>query len=284
MVAALAILVTGALSIPVPPPSIDAAERPRPLRAIVAQPAYFVALFGAATGSGVMILAMTATPIAMVEHHHTLADAARVIQAHVLGMFIPSFFTGSLIARFGILPVMLAGVAVLGGHIAMTLSGTGFPSFLGALVFLGVGWNFLFVGGTTLLTQTYTAAERGRAQATNDLVIYAVGLLASLGAGAFLGRLGWQMLNLALLPWLAVAAGLILWLAMRRRTDAGRCHQDRHSCADGSGGFSRPTLGVHETPSPRCLASRPSRACRSGLPGMGSVWRSSQPLRPRRLP
>jgi MFS family permease len=165
-----------------------------------------------------MILAMTATPIAMVEHHHTLADASRVIQAHVLGMFIPSFFTGSLIARFGVLPVMLAGVAVLGGHVAMTLSGTGFPSFLGALVFLGVGWNFLFVGGTTLLTQTYTAPERGRAQATNDLVIYAVGLLASLGAGAFLGHLGWQMLNLALLPWLAIAAGLIIWLAMRRRT------------------------------------------------------------------
>ena len=81
-----------------------------------------------------------------------------------------------------------------------------------------MGWNFPFVGGITLLTQTCTAPKRGRAQATNDLVIYAVGLLASLGAGAFLGRLGWQMLNLALLPWLAIAAGLIIWLAMRRRT------------------------------------------------------------------
>ena len=217
VVGSLAILVTGALSIPDPRPFDDVAERPRPLRAIVSQPAYLVALFAAATGSGVMILAMTATPIAMIEHHHSLADASRVIQGHVLGMFIPSFFTGSLIARFGVLPVMLVGVAILGGHIAMTLSGTGFTSFAAALVFLGVGWNFLYVGGTTLLTQTYTAAERGRAQATNDLVIYAVGLLASLSAGAFLGRLGWQMLNLALLPWLAVAAGLILWLAVRRR-------------------------------------------------------------------
>ena len=218
-VAAAAILVTGGLHIPRVRAASKESEIQRPLGVIVSQPAYFVALFGAATGSGVMILAMTATPIAMVEHQHTLADASRVIQAHVLGMFIPSFFTGSLIARFGVLPVMLAGVAVLGGHIAMTLSGTGFTSFLAALVFLGVGWNFLYVGGTTLLTQTYTAAERGRAQATNDLAIYAVGLLASLGAGAFLGRLGWQMLNLALVPWLALAAGLIVWLAVRRRTE-----------------------------------------------------------------
>ena len=216
-VAAAAVLVSTWVRVPRPQATALESATPRPLRTIVAQPAYFVALFGAATGSGVMILAMTATPIAMVEHHHTLADASRVIQAHVLGMFIPSFFTGALIARFGILPVMLSGVAVLGGHIAMTLTGTGFTSFLAALVFLGVGWNFLFVGGTTLLTQTYTAVERGRAQATNDLAIYTVGLLASLSAGAFLGRLGWQMLNLALLPWLAVAAGLILWLALRRR-------------------------------------------------------------------
>jgi MFS family permease len=217
-VAAAAILVSAGVRVPAPLPAAGEAGEPRPLRVIVGQPAYIVALFGAATGSGVMILAMTATPLAMVEHHHTLADASRVIQAHVLGMFIPSFFTGALIARFGVLPVMLAGVAVLGGHIAMTLTGTGFNSFLGALVFLGVGWNFLYVGGTTLLTQTYTATERGRAQATNDLVIYAVGLIASLGAGAFLGRLGWQMLNLALLPWLAIAAGLILWLFFRRRS------------------------------------------------------------------
>jgi MFS family permease len=202
----------------VPTPTADhGAGAARPLRAILAQPAYLVALFGAVTAYGVMILAMTATPLAMIAHHHDLEATSRVIQAHVLGMFVPSFFTGALIARFGILPIMLAGVAILAGHIAMTLTGTGFTSYLGALILLGVGWNFLYVGATTLLTETYTPAERGRAQAANDLIIFAIGLLASLGAGAFLETLGWQTLNLALLPWLALCAGSIAWLAHRNR-------------------------------------------------------------------
>lgn len=189
----------------------------RPLRAIMAQPTYRVALFSAATGYGVMILAMTATPLAMVHHHHRLADASRVIEAHVLGMFLPSFFTGSLIARFGVLRIMLTGVVLLAGHIAMALTGTGFSSFVSALLLLGVGWNFLYIGGTTLLTETYAPAERARAQAANDLTIFAVGLTCSLGAGALLQRLGWQGLNAALLPWLMTAALAILWLTMARR-------------------------------------------------------------------
>ena len=189
----------------------------RPLWAIVRQPSYIAALFGAATGYGVMILAMTATPIAMVHHHHALSDATIVIQLHTLGMFVPSFFTGSLIARFGVLRVMLSGVALLAGHVLMTLTGTGFQSFAGALVMLGVGWNFLYIGGTTLLTSTYTAAERGRAQATNDMSIFAVGLLCSLSAGALLQALGWQTLNLMLLPWLAAAALTLIGLAWARR-------------------------------------------------------------------
>ncbi len=206
------------LGLRVPPPKIEASTAAaRPLRAIIAQPTYWVALFGAATGYGVMILAMTVTPLAMVHHHHGLADASRVIQGHVLGMFLPSFFTGSLIARFGVLRIMLTGVALLAGHIAMALTGTGFGSFIGAMVLLGVGWNFLYIGGTTLLTETYTPAERARAQATNDLTIFAVGLTCSLGAGALLQRLGWQSLNAALLPWLALAALAILWLTMARR-------------------------------------------------------------------
>jgi MFS family permease len=192
----------------------------RPLAQIVRQPTYLVALFAAATGYGVMILAMTATPIAMVHHHHALADAATVIQLHVLGMFLPSFFTGSLIARFGVLRVMLSGVALLTGHVLTTLTGTGFESFAAALILLGVGWNFLYVGGTTLLTTTYTAAERGRAQATNDLSIFLVGLLSSLSAGALLDAAGWQMTNLLLLPWLATAALALLALAWTQRQSA----------------------------------------------------------------
>jgi MFS family permease len=189
----------------------------RPWRTIVTQPAYLVALFGAATGYGIMILAMTATPIAMMHHHHDLATAATVIQFHVLGMFLPSFFTGSLIARFGVLRVMLAGVGLLTGHVLLTLTGTGFGSFAGALVLLGVGWNFLYIGGTTLLTTTYSAAEKGRAQATNDMTIFAVGLACSFGVGALLQRLGWEALNMLLLPWLAVATLVLLWFGRARR-------------------------------------------------------------------
>lgn len=205
------------LSVKVPQPTKTNTGEGRPLRAILAQPTYLVALFGAATGYGVMILAMTATPLAMTHHAHALEDAATVIQLHVLGMFLPSFFTGSLIARFGVLRVMLAGVLLLSSHVLITLTGHGFTSFAGALVFLGVGWNFLYVGGTALLTTTYTSAERGRAQAFNDMMIFVTGLAASLGAGLMLRGLGWQTLNLALLPWLALAGVAITGLALRLR-------------------------------------------------------------------
>ena len=205
------------LRIPAAGSTAETTARGRPWSVIVAQPAYLVALFGAATGYGIMILAMTATPIAMLRHQHDLATAATVIQLHVLGMFLPSFFTGALIARFGVLHVMIAGVALLAGHVFMTLTGVSFGSFAGALVLLGVGWNFLYVGGTTLLTTTYTQAEKGRAQATNDITIFAVGLACSLSAGILLQTLGWQGLNLLLLPWMAAAALSLFWLACQRR-------------------------------------------------------------------
>jgi len=193
----------------------------RPWAEVVMQPAYLVALFGAATGYGVMILAMTATPIAMNHHHHGLSSAATVIQLHVLGMFLPSFFTGSLIARFGVLRVMMAGVALLGAHVLLTWTGTGFTSFASALTLLGVGWNFLYIGGTTLLTTSYNPAEKGRAQAINDMTIFFVGLACSFGAGALLQGLGWQTLNAALLPWLCAMALVLVWFA-------GKSRQIRH--------------------------------------------------------
>jgi MFS family permease len=210
-----------ALRIPPAAAPTEASAAARPLSRIVSQPAYLVALFGAATGYGVMILAMTATPLAMVHHHHDLSSAATVIQLHVLGMFLPSFFTGSLIARFGVLRIMLSGVLILMGHVVMTLTGTGFGSFAGALILLGVGWNFLYIGGTTLLTTTYAPAERGRAQATNDMTIFAVGLACSFGAAALLQAFGWQLLNVLLLPWLALAAGALLWLGVVGRKKRG---------------------------------------------------------------
>lgn len=220
LLAAVSLVATGLLlGVEVPQPPLVAGEsKGRKLLQIVRQPTYLVALFGAATGYGIMILAMTATPLAMVHHRHGLSDAALVIQFHVLGMFLPSFFTGSLIARFGVLRIMFVGVGLFAGHVLLSLSGTGLPSFASALILLGVGWNFLYIGGTTMLTETYTPAERGRAQATNDMTIFAVGLASSLGAGALLQLIGWQMMNLLLLPWLGLAALSILWLTWHRRT------------------------------------------------------------------
>lgn len=204
------------------PRSVDTPQEKsaaRTLGQIVRQPTYLVALFSAVTGYGVMILAMTATPLAMAHHHHGLGETATVIQLHVLGMFLPSFFTGSLIARFGVLRVMLTGIVLLTGHVLLSLSGTGFYSFSSALILLGIGWNFLYIGGTNLLTTSYTVAEKGKAQATNDLTIFLVGLAASLTAGILQNSVGWQMLNLFLLPWLAVAASAIIWLSLSARKE-----------------------------------------------------------------
>jgi MFS family permease len=218
ILAVVSLLGTGvllALHMPPAPPEHTAHQPARPWRQIVAQPTYAVALFGAATGYGIMILAMTATPLAMLHHQHGLGAAATVIQLHVLGMFLPSFITGSLIVRFGVLHIMLVGVLLFIGHILLTLTGTGFGSFASALILLGVGWNFMYIGGTTLLTSTYTPVEKGSAQAINDMLIFAVGLVCSFGAGGLLHALGWQTLNLVLLPWLALAAAALIWLGVK---------------------------------------------------------------------
>lgn len=215
LILALTCVIAAALltQLRVPQPRVEAAHgTPRPLLVIMGQPRYAIALFGAATGSGVMVLAMTATPLAMAHHDHGLAAGASVIQAHVLGMFVPSFFSGALIARFGVARVMFAGVALLAIHVALSCSGTGFVSFASALALLGVGWNFLYVGGTTLLTQTYLPSERATAQAANDLIIYMVGLVSSLSAGALLEAVGWQTMNLLILPWLLLATVAIFQL------------------------------------------------------------------------
>lgn len=215
------LLATGVLAfLRMPAPGIAENQgEVRPLLTIVRQPAYAIALFAAATGSGVMVLAMTATPLAMGHHQHGLSDTTFVIQAHVLGMFLPSFFTGSLIARFGVLRIMLVGAILLGGHVLLSLTGTTLSSFGSALVLLGLGWNFLFIGGTTLLTSAYRPAEKARAQATNDLTIYIVGFMASLCAGPLLQALGWQMMNVVLLPCLLLAVAALLWVG-RGRTSA----------------------------------------------------------------
>lgn len=204
----------------VPKPVAEKGGLPaRPLSAVVSQPTFLVAVLVAAIGFGVMNLAMTATPIAMHAHHHSMSDTAFVIQWHVLGMFLPSFFTGSLIARFGAPWIMLAGVGLLLGHVAIALSGVEFLYFVSALILLGVGWNFTYLGGTNLLTETYRPSEKAWVQGINDFTVFTTVVIASFSSGALLHLFGWTGVNLLALP-LLLAAGLamIAFLAWRRRT------------------------------------------------------------------
>jgi MFS family permease len=196
-------------------------EPGRPLSAVVRQPAYLVALLGGALGFGVMALVMTATPLAMHQHAHAFAETAFVIEWHLLGMFAPSFFTGHIIRRFGVLNVMAAGALLYIACVAVNLSGAGVAHFWAGLFLLGVGWNFLFVGGTTLLTETYNEAEKAKAQALNDFAVFSVITVSVLSAGALQHHFGWRTVNLGVMPMVAVILAGILWLRRQRRAQAG---------------------------------------------------------------
>ncbi|MEW5710581.1 MAG: MFS transporter [Pseudomonadota bacterium] len=192
----------------------------RPLSRIMAQPAFAVAVLSAMVGYGVMNLLMTATPIAMTQHHHPYHDAAFVIEWHVIGMFAPSFVTGSLIKRFGVVPVILTGVALMFACVGVALAGVAVMNFWLALFLLGVGWNFMFVGGTTLLTETHTPAERAKTQGVNDFLIFLTMATSSFSSGVLISGQGWQLLNLWSLPFLLVTGAAAARLLQQRR--AGR--------------------------------------------------------------
>lgn len=212
-----AMLVIGRLQLP--PLLADHASGPaRPLSAIISQPVYITALICSTVGFAVMVMVMTATPLAMLMCGYTVGDSATVIQWHVLGMFVPSFFTGALIRRFGILPIMGAGIALLGGHVAIALTGIEFLRFLSGLTLLGLGWNFLFVGGTNLLTESYRPAERAKAQAAHDFIMMSIVSIASLSAGGVLNTWGWNTVNVTVLPFLVLAMAATAALAITRRS------------------------------------------------------------------
>jgi MFS family permease len=216
-IALLSLLTLSFIRFP-PLPLPDAARPGRPLREIARQPVFIVAVAACALGYGVMNLLMAATPIAMSQCAHPFKSAALVLEWHVLGMFVPSFFTGSLIRRFGALPVMSAGVLLNALCIAVALSGVELMQFLVALFALGVGWNFLYVGGTTLFTQAYRPEEKTTAQAAMDTVVMSTMTLTALGSGALVTTQGWTWLNVgSIVPVLLIAAALA-WLARRRRT------------------------------------------------------------------
>jgi hypothetical protein len=188
----------------------------RPWIAIISQPAYLVALFGPATGYGVMILAMTATPLAMVHHHHDLSTAATVIQLHARD--VSSILLHRIAGRALRCPACHAdGSSPPCGTRGDYSDRSRFWLFRGRAYPARCGLEFLYVGGTTLLTGTYTAVERGRAQATNDMTIFAVGLVCSFSAAALLQSFGWQLLNMLLLPWLLLTAASVAWLGYSRR-------------------------------------------------------------------
>ncbi|HEX5788155.1 MAG TPA: MFS transporter [Woeseiaceae bacterium] len=189
----------------------------RPLRTIVAQPVFVVAVLGGTTGYGLMTLLMTATPLSMhVNDGFSLADTAAVIRMHVLGMYVPSLVSGFLIERFGVVRLMLAGAGLFVLTSVAALQGHEFAHYGFALVLLGVAWNFLYVGSTTMLTYTYTDGERYRAQAVNEFMVFGASALASLAAGAVMHWFGWD--SLAWLP-LALIGVVVVALVIVRRDE-----------------------------------------------------------------
>ena len=198
---------------PLPGQGGSAAPAGRPLAEIVRQPVFIIAMAACAIGYGVMNLLMAATPIAMAQCQHPFAATALVLEWHVLGMFVPSFFTGRLIKRFGVLPIMSIGLVLNIACVAFALNGDDVMHFLGALLVLGVGWNFLFIGGTTLATQAWRPEEKTQGQAALDFCIYTTMTLTSFSSGALVTTGGWTAMNLGTLLPLALMAAALLWLA-----------------------------------------------------------------------
>ncbi len=184
----------------------------RSLREIAIQPKFIVALLAAGIGFSMMSLLMTATPLSMKHHELPFSDVAFVIQWHVLGMFAPSFFTGHLIKRFGVDRIIFIGGLLILACIAINLSGTSLWHYWLALFSLGLGWNFMFIGGTSMLTQTYNEAEKAKTQALNDFVIFTAVAFASLGAGVLQYQLGWVMVNISVAPFILISLFSVLWL------------------------------------------------------------------------
>ncbi len=191
--------------------------RGRPLGEIMRQPTFVVAVGAGALGYGVMNLLMAATPIAMQQCKHPFDSAALVLEWHVLGMFVPSFFTGHLIRRFGALPVMAVGALLNFACVAVALSGVDLMEFLLALFLLGVGWNFLYTGGSTLLTTTYRPEEKTRAQGAMDFCVFTTMAISSFASGALVTSSGWTWLNLGSLVPIGAVSLLLLWQAMQRQ-------------------------------------------------------------------
>ncbi|WP_262694768.1 MFS transporter [Kordiimonas aquimaris] len=192
-------------------------EAQRPMTQIIKQPAFLVAAINGALGYAMMTFVMTATPLAMQICGFTAGVSANVITAHAMAMFFPSFFTGSLITRFGILPILLLGQSMFAVAFMTALSGITIGDFSIALIALGLGWNFCFIGGTTLLTRVHRASEKGRVQGLNEMLVFGSSAASSLAAGIILRYFGWQIVNQAAFVMLVIAATVTILWAVRGR-------------------------------------------------------------------
>ncbi len=198
-------------------PAGAAAPAVRGLRTVFRQPICLAALANTVIGGVVMMFVMTAAPLAAVSSHHSIDDGASIIQWHLVGMYALSFFAGRLIRRLGMPAVLFSGMALSAACGVIAVASTSLAAFYGALLCLGIGWNFMFVGGTALLASSHHPAERARVQGAAEMVRYALTAAATLAAGPVLERFGWAELNMAILPLLVVAAALTaVWVRAER--------------------------------------------------------------------
>jgi MFS family permease len=219
-VALLSLVMMAFIPFPPLPGQGGTALQGRPTAEIVRQPVFIIAAAGCAIGYGVMNLLMAATPIAMAQCSHPFSAAALVLEWHVLGMYVPSFFTGKLIKRFGVLPIMTTGLVLNILCVAFALNGNDVMHFLGALLVLGVGWNFLYIGASTLATEAWRPEEKTRGQAALDFTVYATMTLTSFSSGALVTTGGWTAMNLGTLAPLVLLGAALLWLRQLRRLPA----------------------------------------------------------------
>ncbi len=209
-----------ALKIPKPEPIAEGQSSGRTIGQLLRSPQVAVAIISAMVAYALMNLVMTSTPLAVVGCGFETNQAADIVSAHVLAMYVPSFFTGYLITWFGVRKVIAAGLVILAGAGITALNGVEIENFYGALILLGIGWNFGYIGGTTMLAASHTPEERGRVQGLNDFLVFGMVTLASLSSGGLMNcsggsaQEGWQAVNLAMLPLLALAGGALLWFAI----------------------------------------------------------------------
>ena len=221
VVALVSILILSVIDFP-PPPAKKSLTGGRPLSVIMRQPVFIVAALCSSLGYGVMNLLMASTPIAMQQCGLKFADTALVLEWHVIGMFAPGFFTGHLIKRFGVLPIMVIGVLLNLLCIVIALSGVALHQFLIALGLLGLGWNFLFTGATTLSLKSYAPEEKDRAQGALNFCVFVTLAVSSFASGLLVTTQGWTLLNYGSLVPVALTAVALGWLTKQRLSAAGR--------------------------------------------------------------